>query len=75
MTEPTPVSAARPDHAWNGDEHGHNCADCPSDSIWKCDRLAHLEPPNTRPSEDMKQRLAAHARARRTTPIPNRSLA
>lgn len=33
----------RPTHRWNDpDGDGHNCADCPEVSMWKCDRLAHM---------------------------------
>lgn len=39
------VVAARelpePTHLWNGREDGHNCADCPNGSLWRCDRAAH----------------------------------
>lgn len=32
----------RPDHPWNDpDGDGHNCVNCPSSSIWKCDEAAH----------------------------------
>lgn len=34
---------ARPLHVWNDpDGDGHNCADCPTDSMWKCDEAAHF---------------------------------
>jgi hypothetical protein len=36
------LDVERPTHPWNDpDDDGHDCADCPSDSMWKCDRLAH----------------------------------
>lgn len=34
---------AKPMHAWAGDDDGHNCAECPDGSIWRCDRLAHFD--------------------------------
>lgn len=34
-----------PLHAFNGDPLGHNCLDCSPDSIWKCDKDAHLTGP------------------------------
>lgn len=36
------TDTARPNHPWNDpDGDGHNCVDCPSSSIWKCDEDAH----------------------------------
>lgn len=33
-----------PTHPWNDpDGDGHNCVDCPSSSIWKCDKAHHLD--------------------------------
>lgn len=38
------MSDSPPLHVWNDpDGDGHNCADCPSDSIWKCDEAAHSQ--------------------------------
>src|SRR5258707_243619 len=40
---PSEREAAHPTHHWNDpDGDGHNCADCASDSMWKCDAAAHV---------------------------------
>jgi len=37
------MSSEKPLHVWNDpDADGHNCADCPTDSMWKCDEAAHF---------------------------------
>jgi hypothetical protein len=40
MTARPPASGEPPDHRWNG-VNGHDCADCPPVSVWKCDVPAH----------------------------------
>jgi hypothetical protein len=43
VTEPETPGDPRPTHPWNGVD-GHDCADCPPVSIWKCDVAAHGGP-------------------------------
>lgn len=41
--DPEPrIDEPKPTHPWNDpDDDGHDCADCPDVSMWKCDRWAH----------------------------------
>ena len=59
----------RPDHRWSGDDVGHNCAQCPEGSIWRCDQLAHIRVAADLLSDeqrvDLRARLAESARVRR----------
>lgn len=59
---PDPLDA-RPIHPWNDpDGDGHNCADCPPDSMWKCDRDAHLNGPFDVLSDQQRADLDANLR-------------
>jgi hypothetical protein len=57
-----------PGHAWDGTDDGHNCRRCPSDSIWRCDRLAHIRKPadllTSGQAAALKESLAGAARGR-----------
>jgi hypothetical protein len=59
----------KPTHPWNDpDNDGHNCIDCPTWSIWRCDEAVHLNVQKViqETQQALKKDLEAMARTRRT---------
>jgi predicted Rdx family selenoprotein len=56
------MTTPQADHIWNDpDGDGHNCIDCPNDSIWKCDESAHWPDPR-KVVEEVQREIAPQLR-------------